>query len=385
MNAGFEEKAPSARRHPLCVVIAGGGTGGHVFPGIALAEAFRDANPDSRIVFAGTGNRLETEALGRTPFEHRAISAGGLKGSGPIRQAASLVKVARGLMESFNLLRCFKPDLVIGVGGYVSGPMVLVARLMGMPCVLQEQNVLPGITNRILTPLVHRIYAAFPDTRGKRFQRKMTVTGNPVRKELLQPTANTENREAEGAKDRFVLLIFGGSQGARGINEAVTEALDHLPLERMGFIHQTGRDELPSVRSAYEARGALGATATVEAFFVDMAGRYRAADLVICRAGATTVAEVTAMGKPALFVPFPFAADDHQRMNAQSLVDQGAAEMILEKDLTGEILAERISFYESHPEALSAMAERAKAFGKPDAARRIVEDCYELLSGSGRI
>jgi UDP-N-acetylglucosamine--N-acetylmuramyl-(pentapeptide) pyrophosphoryl-undecaprenol N-acetylglucosamine transferase len=204
----------------------------------------------------------------------------------------------------------------------------------------------------------------------------MTVTGNPVRKELLQPMANTEHKEAETVEDRFVLLIFGGSQGARGINEAVTGALDHLPLERMAFIHQTGMDELPSVRAAYEARGVA---ATVEAFFVDMASRYAAADLVICRAGATTVAEVTAMGKPTVFVPYPFAADDHQRLNAQSLVDQEAAEMILEKNLTGELLARRISYYESNPEALSAMAERAKAFGKPDAARRIVEDCYALL------
>jgi UDP-N-acetylglucosamine--N-acetylmuramyl-(pentapeptide) pyrophosphoryl-undecaprenol N-acetylglucosamine transferase len=197
-----------------------------------------------------------------------------------------------------------------------------------------------------------------------------------VRKELLGSTDEPKGDGAAAAEDRFTLLIFGGSQGARGINEAVTGALDHLPLERMAFIHQTGMDELPSVRAAYEARGVA---ATVEAFFVDMASRYAAADLVICRAGATTVAEVTAMGKPTVFVPYPFAADDHQRLNAQSLVDQEAAEMILEKNLTGELLARRISYYESNPEALSAMAERAKAFGKPDAARRIVEDCYALL------
>jgi len=376
MNTRAEENAASAHRWPLSVVIAGGGTGGHVFPGIALAEAFRDVNPNSRIVFAGTGNRLETEALRRTPFEHRAISAAGLKGRGPIRQAAALFKVMRGLGESFSLLKGFKPDLVIGVGGYVSGPMVLAARLMGTPCVLQEQNVMPGITNRMLTPLVHRIYTAFPDTRGRGLQRKMAVTGNPVRKEMIQQGIDSESRASDSAKDRFVLLIFGGSQGARGINDAVIKALDHMAPERMEFIHQTGMDALPSVRSAYEARGI---TATVEAFFVDMANRYAAADLVICRAGATTVAEVTAMGKPAIFVPFPFAADDHQRMNAQSLVDHGAAEMILEKDLTGELLAERISYYRGHPKALLAMAERARAFGKPDAARRIVEDCYELL------
>jgi UDP-N-acetylglucosamine--N-acetylmuramyl-(pentapeptide) pyrophosphoryl-undecaprenol N-acetylglucosamine transferase len=206
----------------------------------------------------------------------------------------------------------------------------------------------------------------------------MTVTGNPVRKELTDSRDNSVNRfEGDGTrKERLSLLIFGGSQGARRINEAVTEALEFLPLDRMSFIHQTGMDELPSVRSAYKTRGA---GAIVKAFFVDMASCYLAADLVICRAGATTVAEVTAMGKPAIFIPYRFAADDHQRMNAQSLVNQGAAEMILEKDLAGELLAERILYYESHPEALAAMADRARAFGKPDAARRIAEDCYGLL------
>jgi UDP-N-acetylglucosamine--N-acetylmuramyl-(pentapeptide) pyrophosphoryl-undecaprenol N-acetylglucosamine transferase len=260
--------------------------------------------------------------------------------------------------------------------------MVLAARLMGICCVLQEQNVMPGITNRMLAPLVHRIFAAFPDTRGKGFQRKMTVTGNPVRRELLSGSKERDDRGAAAPKQPFTLLIFGGSQGARGINEAVMKALPHLPLERMAFIHQTGEDELARVRSAYETRGAA---ATVEAFFVDMAKQYRAADLVICRAGATTVSEVTAMGKPAIFVPYPFAADDHQQMNARSLADQGAGEMILEKELTGEALAGRISYYEAHPEALDVMAERAKAFGKPDAARRIVEECYDLLGEGGKI
>jgi UDP-N-acetylglucosamine--N-acetylmuramyl-(pentapeptide) pyrophosphoryl-undecaprenol N-acetylglucosamine transferase len=364
----------------LSVVIAGGGTGGHVFPGIALAEAFREANPKTRIVFAGTGNRLEIEALRRTPFEHRAISAGGLKGRGPIRQAAALVKTVKGLMESLSLVWRFKPDLVIGVGGYVSGPMVLAARMLGVTSVLQEQNVLPGITNRMLAPLVRRVYAAFPNTHGRGVQKKMTVTGNPVRTKLLMSMheKSTEDAIANASKDRFALLVFGGSQGAKAINQAVLNALDQMPLQRMFLVHQTGAAELESVRSGYETRGVEG---RVEDFFVDMASQYMAADLVICRAGATTVAEVTAMGKPAIFIPYPFAADDHQRLNAQTLVDQGAAEMILEKDLTGEFLAERILFYESHPEALSNMAKRARAFGKPDAARRIVEDCYKLLDG----
>jgi UDP-N-acetylglucosamine--N-acetylmuramyl-(pentapeptide) pyrophosphoryl-undecaprenol N-acetylglucosamine transferase len=189
---------------------------------------------------------------------------------------------------------------------------------------------------------------------------------------------STEDAIANASKDRFALLVFGGSQGAKAINQAVLNALDQMPLQRMFLVHQTGAAELESVRSGYETRGVEG---RVEDFFVDMASQYMAADLVICRAGATTVAEVTAMGKPAIFIPYPFAADDHQRLNAQTLVDQGAAEMILEKDLTGEFLAERILFYESHPEALSNMAKRARAFGKPDAARRIVEDCYKLLDG----
>jgi UDP-N-acetylglucosamine--N-acetylmuramyl-(pentapeptide) pyrophosphoryl-undecaprenol N-acetylglucosamine transferase len=367
----------------ISVVIAGGGTGGHLFPGIALAEAFHKMNRESRIVFAGTGNHLETEALRCTPFGHCPISAGGLKGRGPIRKAAALARTVKGLWESLFLLRRVTPDLVVGVGGYVSGPMVLMARMLAIPCVLQEQNAIPGITNRILAPLVRKIYAAFPDTGSKGFQRKMAVTGNPVRREMRLPEGNpnTLSAETRGAKERFTVLVFGGSQGARGINEAAIKALDHLPLDRMKFIHQTGVSELETIRSFYRERDVA---ATVASFFTDMAEQYLAADLVVCRAGATTVAEVTAMGKPAIFVPFPFAADDHQRMNAQSLVDQGAAEMILEKDLSGDSLAERILYYESHPEALAAMADRAGAFGKPDAARRIAEDCYKLLSEGGK-
>lgn len=369
-----------ANRPPLYVVIAGGGTGGHIFPGIALAEAFHELNPASRILFAGTGNRLETDALGQTPFEHRAISAAGLKGGSPSRWAIALIKGVMGLLESIRLLKTFKPDLVLGVGGYVSGPMVLAGRLCGVTCVLHEQNVTPGLANRMLAPLVRRMYVTFPDTRGRgaRFRKKMTVTGNPVRKKLVEMAREKHSGNAglNVSQGRFTVLVFGGSQGARRINRAVIGALEHLPLERFYFIHQTGFDDLASVRTAYETRGAAG---RIEPFFSDMGSQYLSADLVICRAGATTAAEVTVLGKAAIFVPYPFAADDHQRHNAQSLADAGAAEMILENALSGRLLAERILFYQRHPATLAAMAHTAKTFGKPDAARRIVEDCYELL------
>jgi UDP-N-acetylglucosamine--N-acetylmuramyl-(pentapeptide) pyrophosphoryl-undecaprenol N-acetylglucosamine transferase len=366
---------------PLKVVIAGGGTGGHLFPGIALAEAFQKYHPESKVLFVGTGNRLETAALKNTPFDHLAIAAGGLKGKRWGGRAAALGKIAKGLFESMGILRRFRPDIVGGVGGYVSGPVVLAARMGGIPAVLHEQNVAPGLANRMLAPLAARIYVTFPNTRPVFPDKKVTVTGNPVRRDLLavaQERAGQHDDAGSFQQKKFTVLILGGSQGAHRINTAVVDALDHLgQKEKMFFIHQTGAADEALVQTAY---GQKGATGRVQAFFTDMATQYQAADLVICRAGATTIAELTAIGKGVVFIPYPFAADDHQAKNAQGLASQGAAEMILEKDLSGRGLAERIGFYMARPDALNTMAAKAVSFGRPDAADRIVEDCYRLLA-----
>jgi len=371
-------------RRPLKLVVAGGGTGGHLFPGIAVAEAFCDADPRNRVLFVNAGRPFEVETLNRSGWPHRRITVEGIKGIGRRRQLRAGLKIPISVWESIGILRKFKPDLVLGVGGYSSGPVLAAATLLGIKMVLHEQNSIPGITNRILSRFVDRICVSFPDAlrtgplSGERYRKKVRLTGNPIRKAFFSNGQDEENTEADPpAKPAFQVLILGGSQGAHAVNRAMTDAAARLgSTESTRITHQTGPNDRPEVEAAYRR---LGISATVGAFFHDMARRYREADLLVCRAGATTIAEITALGKPAIFIPFPFAADDHQTVNAQVLADAGAAELIPEKELTGEKLAERIRFYKARPEALSSMAARARDVGIPDAAERIMGECRRLI------
>ena len=370
------------------IIIAGGGTGGHLFPGIAIADAFATRDEKNRVLFVSTGKPFEISVLSKKAFKHRSITAEGIKGRGLWRQAVSVLKIPKGIFESIMILKDFRPDLVIGVGGYSAGPVVIAAWLMGIKIVLHEQNILPGITNRILSGFADRIYVSFKDTRLERFRwlapidpKKLLVSGNPVRKEILQSVMDQQDKSLAdtGQKKPFTVLILGGSQGAHSINMAVLEALEYLDeKDKYFFVHQTGSADEQDVKKAYMKNGI---SCMVKPFFDDMARQYHNADLVVCRAGATTVAEVAVMGKAVIFIPYPFAADNHQVLNAGSLENAGAAEMILQKDLTGRRLAERIEHYASSPEALKAMASRAKSIGRPDAAEFIVDDCYRLIEG----
>jgi len=354
------------------VLIAGGGTGGHFFPAVALAEAFMVIDPKGRILFAGTDNPLEVSILLRRGFDHVSISAGGLKGQGIWRQARGLLKLPIGFWQAVRTIWRFKPDITIGVGGYASGPVALAARLMGRNMVIHEQNFLPGFTNRMLGRFAHRIFVSFPDDLGLFTTSKTVLTGNPVRQEVLR-AASSENR-----KDSFTVLVVGGSQGAHTINCVVVEALRYLDLpSAIGFIHQTGTKDAPWVARAYKEHGIR---ATVEPFIDDMASAYQASDLVICRAGASTVAELAALGKPALFIPFPFAANNHQELNARYVADRGGGEVVLEKDLDGQSLARKIRHYESSRDALEDMSIRASALGRADAAKVMADECRRLVA-----
>jgi len=365
---------------PLRVVVAGGGTGGHLFPGIAVAEEIRGRDPRHPVLFISRGNAFEREALARAGFPLETIAVEGLKGRGRWHQVRALGRLPRAVAQSVGRLRAFRPDLVIGLGSYSAGPVVLAAWLLRIPIALCEQNTLPGITNRVLARLADRIFIAFERTGGGFDPGKTRWTGNPLRREIVDAAAGGAAEAPAAARDPhrpFTVLVLGGSQGAHRVNTAVVEALDHLAdRRRFFFIHQTGPADEVMVADAY-ARS--GAAARVLAFFTDMAVQYRNADLVVCRAGATTVAEITALGKAAVFIPFPFAADDHQRLNARRLVEAGAAEMIDEQELTGARLAARLAYYASHPEALAERAEQAARLGKPNAARHIVDECYRLV------
>jgi UDP-N-acetylglucosamine--N-acetylmuramyl-(pentapeptide) pyrophosphoryl-undecaprenol N-acetylglucosamine transferase len=254
--------------------------------------------------------------------------------------------------------------------------VVFGAWLLRTKIVLHEQNILPGITNRILARFADRIYVSFDDTRARFAPDKIRLTGNPVRKELL----NSHNGGAVASDPKKIcVLIIGGSQGAHSINAAIAESLGHLKQKKdLYFIHQTGGADEQMVSKAYQRENVA---ARVQSFFKQMGPLYKQADLIICRAGATTVAEVTAMGKAAIFIPFPGAADDHQTLNAATLADRGAAELIHEKDIDAGALADKIEHYASHPRALATMAERAGRLGHPDAAKNIVDDCYQIILG----
>lgn len=357
---------------PLSVVVAGGGTGGHLFPGIAVAGEFAVRNPQSRILFVGAGRSFEKEALARAGYPQRIIAIEGIKGRGLWAKARAAMKIPGALFHSAGILAEARADLVVGVGGYAAGPVALAAWIKSISVVLCEQNTVPGITNRMLFPIAKRIYLSFENTRGRINPAKTRITGNPIRQQIMDAPA-AEAKE----KNTFTIMIAGGSQGAHAINQAVMDALPHLrQRERFRIVHQTGAEDRSSVVTAYMN---AGIAAEVKAFFHDMASRYGRADLVVCRAGATTVAELTAMGKAALLIPFPFAADNHQELNARAMVDRGAAQMVLERELDGTTLARRLDELARTPELLAGMASRSKALGKPDAARTIVEDCYQLV------
>ena len=259
----------------------------------------------------------------------------------------------------------------MGVGGYASGPVALAAKILGKKIVIHEQNILPGLTNRILARFADSICISFPDKLAVFKKEKTLVTGNPVRNGLL------ETKVPPSADKRFKVLVVGGSQGAHAINRTVVEALGYLKVPTsIAFIHQAGEKDARWVEKAYEQHGVDG---RVSAFFDDMAGVYRSADMVVCRAGATTVAELTALGKPAIFIPFPYAANNHQEFNARYVEESGGGEVILEKDLSGRLLASKIESYAINPEALRKMSVKSAALGRPEAADLIVDQCSRLV------
>ena len=357
------------------VIIAGGATGGHLFPGIAIAEHLREARPGCELMFVSTGTAIEKRVLPRTGFLFKRIATEGIKGRGPVARVRALAKLTAGIAVAGGLIRRFKPDLIVGMGSYSSAPVVICGWLLGVPIALHEQNARPGITNRMLSRLADRVFVSFAKTAGRWPAEKLRLTGNPVRKDILLAMAADRPRPET---DAFTVLIIGGSQGAGAINRAVTGSLAHLAEKNnLFFIHQTGEADEAAVRRVYQQEGV---NCRVQAFFDDMADCYSRADFLICRAGATTVAEIVCLGKPALLVPFPYAADDHQTENARALVDAGGAEMVPETALTEQAVAEKVAYYAAHRARLKEMAEKLKAIGKPSAGKIIAEECLALMA-----
>jgi len=352
---------------PRTFIIAAGGTGGHLFPGIAVADELRRRDPATRVVFAGTPKGLESRLVPRAGHELVLLPILPLNGVGLARLLKGLLVLPWGLFRAAALVARLRPSAVLGVGGYAGGPVVLAAALMGVPTVILEPNARPGFTNRVLRPFVRRAACSYEEAR-RQFGRKGVLTGNPVRGGFARLPSKPHAAP-------FTLLAFGGSQGSRVLNQALLAARPHLPgPERLRIVHQTGVAMRDEVAAAYAA---AGRDAEVLEFLDDMEARFAQADLVLCRSGATTCAELTAAGKAAVLVPFALAADDHQRSNARALEAAGAARMIGEKDLTGEALARTVTETLDTPGRLEAMEEAARRVGRPDAAARVAD----LLEG----
>jgi len=355
------------------VMIAGGGTGGHLFPGIALADEVSTRHPRNRVVFVGTDRGLEARVVPACGYALETIPVHGLKGMGGLKLLKGLLALPRAFLSSWMLLWKHRPDVVVGVGGYASGPVVLAAWLQRVPTAVQEQNALPGMTNKILGRFVRAVFVSFEEARAAFAPGKTHLVGNPVRRVLLE-----NYLRSRVAHERFELLVFGGSLGARGLNTRVVEAL--ALLKDMGpalhVTHQTGKADLESVRKAY---GDAGVAADVVEFIDDMSRAYALADLVVCRAGATTVAELTVCKKAAILVPFPHAADNHQEVNARALVDSGAALMFREAELTGGRLAEAIRGLHGDPERRLQMEKKAALLGRPEAAKEIADALVQMM------
>jgi len=360
-------------------VIAGGGTGGHLFPGMAIAEAFVERERANEVLFIGTEKGIEAKVLAGGRFPLRTIQAKPLKGRSFLGKLKAIWAIPAAISEAYAILREFRPDLVLGVGGYASGPTLIAASILRKKRAIHEQNVIPGMTNRILKWFSQRIFVSFEETKSYFPDGKTIVTGNPVRKEIFQPGPNS--KEIEKRKEaRFTVLIFGGSGGAHRINQAMMEALDLLQELRpsLRFFHQTGRDDVDWVSKGYQEKAF---DAWVRPFFEDMATYYQLSDLIICRSGATTVAELALCGKAAILIPYPYAAHNHQVINAQKLVEMGGAQMIRDEELSGPSLAQAILELYHQPEKRIRMEERIQQVGRPRAAEEIVDHCYALVRG----
>ena len=352
------------------VLFAAGGTGGHVYIAVALALELKGRRPETEILFAGTKGRTEGQILSSLGFPRKTIDIGGLKSVGAAQVFRTLAQLPLGLLQSRKIIREFSPSLITGVGGHSSGPLVLAGKLSGIPTLLIEPNVDPGLANRLLRRWVDRAAVAFPETAGC-FGSKARLTGIPVRKEFYTIDAPISTH------DRLKVLIFGGSQGSRAINQLVCAALSFLDPERLSIVHQAGESDLDQVKECY---GKAGWDVEIVDFIQDMPRYFARSDLIISRAGALTVAELAASGRPAILIPFPQAADQHQHRNALVLAQRQAAAVLDQKEASSQALARLVLDLEKDRTRLQQMAKAAKGLARPDSVDKIIGLMEELTS-----
>jgi UDP-N-acetylglucosamine--N-acetylmuramyl-(pentapeptide) pyrophosphoryl-undecaprenol N-acetylglucosamine transferase len=364
------------KTHNIRLIVTGGGTGGHLFPGISLAQAMMGAYPSCEVLFIGTERKVDRTALSSLGFETTTIKSQGIKGKNFLSIVKALFQQPMAIWQATKIIRKFKPDLVFGVGGYVTGPVILASRLLGVTTCIHEQNSIPGLTNKLLGHIANKIFVSLPGSE-KYFPTKKTIlSGNPVRSNIIKASREPKTISEQ---EPFTLLILGGSQGARRLNSLMLEAAESC-LSKLSpppfIIHQTGGQDEDTVRMKYAE---LGLNAKVQAFYSDMAKIYSQADLIISRAGATTLAELTVFHKPVILIPFPYAADNHQEINGRYLVEAGAGIMFRQEDLTGEKLGTEIKQLLDNKEILADMSNNSGMVSKPEATETIINACMELL------
>jgi UDP-N-acetylglucosamine--N-acetylmuramyl-(pentapeptide) pyrophosphoryl-undecaprenol N-acetylglucosamine transferase len=360
------------------VIVAGGGTGGHLFPGIAVIEELERRVPNLEVLFVGTARGIENRILPKLGRKLELLDVTPLKGKGAVDALRSLSKLPRAGMQAMRILREFRPDFVLGVGGYASGPMLAAARTLGIKTALLEQNASVGLTNRMLSSVVERAYVTYPETASVFGAKKARVVGNPVRRAFVETAQLLFADPDRMASRKKRILVLGGSQGSRALNETVPKLLAKLDLSRLGYevVHQTGEAMLESVRTSYVQ---LGIDATVTPFIEDMARAYASSSLVLSRAGATTLAELSTIGRASVLVPFPLAADDHQRKNAEALAASGACVCVLEKDLASDAALAAVRSLVEDDARRQVMALASRDAGRPEAAALVVDDLAAWL------
>ncbi len=370
------------------MIIAGGGTGGHLFPGFAVASEFLRRHDENDVLFVGTDKGIEAHAVPRAGYRFEPIPSQGIAGKKITARAKAAFMIPWSVVAAMRVLKRYKPDLAMGVGGYVSGPVLLAARILGVPCAIHEQNAAPGWTNRIAARFCSAVFvsfekaaASFPSAAKKG---RVFVVGNPIRTEIKQAlqAPRPEGGDKEGG-EKVRILVLGGSQGAHGLNLLVADAMAELAPDRTDNLkvrHQSGERDLEELRKKYEK---TGLEVSVEAFINDMGEAYLDSDIIVSRAGAGAVAEIAMAGRPSILVPFPYATADHQADNARVLVDAGAALMMREGEIDSRSLAEALSSLLASEHKRKDMGTRAKEAARPEAAAHIVDHCLEIMRNRG--
>lgn len=364
------------------VILTGGGTGGHIYPALTIADQIRKLEPDAEIIFVGTRHGLEKDIIPRYGYPLKFIEVAGFRRSLSFDTLRSVYKLFEGLYDAYHIIKAEKPDLVIGTGGYVCGPVVFTAALRGIPCCIQEQNAMPGVTNKILSRFVKKVFLGYKEA-GKYFpgRAELIYSGNPIRTEILEHRRGESLKELGLSADMQTVLVSGGSRGARSINSAMLDAEIALSGRHdVQVLHATGSANYEQYMKEVNKRGGVKSNIVIKPYLHNMPSALAAADIAVFRAGAIGLAELMAKGIPSVLVPYPYATANHQEFNARAVEAKGAAKVILDRNMSGEMLLEVIEHLLLHQDELKKMRKAAVQLGRPEAAETIARGALALIN-----